>query len=193
MTVTLDRNLSTNTNTEVKKSNLVAAVILYLDFPSIFKYYAGTTNNIILGSSTVMPAGIYVGVGGISSVTVVEESSEMKSTKLVAELNGLDETYISLVLGQQYFGRDASFGMAVLDSDYRIIGEPILLFKGYMSLLTADIDSSTKISVEIESILADWERPRVKRYNSATQNEIDNTDEGFDNVAAIVNKEVTWG
>lgn len=193
MTITLDRNLSTATNTEVKENSLIAAPILYLDFPSLFKYYSGATTNILLSSSAVMPAGSYVGVGGISSLSAVEESTDLKSTRLVAELNGLDSTYVALVLSQQYFGRDASYGLAILDTDYKVIGEPILLFKGYMSILKVDLEEKAKVTVEIESILADWERPRVKRYNDATQETIDSSDNGFKNVAAIISKEVTWG
>jgi len=193
MTITLDRNLASTTNDEVKKSSLIVAPLLYLNFPTLSKYYAGTTTNVTLGSSTVMPAATYLGVGGISTLSVMEESIDLKSSKLIAELNGLDSTYIALVLAEQYFGSDASYGLVTLDSNYKIIGEPVLLFKGLISVLTADIEEKAKVSIEIESILADWERPRVKRYNDATQYEIDPTDDGFKNVAAIVNKEITWG
>ena len=193
MAITLDRNLSGTTNTELKSSQLVAVPLLYLDFPSLVKYYAGSNVDIVVSSSAVMPTGTYQGVAGISSVAVVEESIELRANSIVAELNGLDNTYIALVLGEQYYGRDATLGLAVLDSDYQIVGEPIILFKGFMSVLTADIDSNSKITVELESILSDWERPRLKRYNSSSQDEIDSSDEGFSNVDSIVNKEITWG
>lgn len=193
MTITLDRNLAAATDTEVKKSSLITAPILYLDFPTLTKYYAGTTTNITLGSGTVMPAGTYVGVGGIASVAVAEETTELKSTRLVCELNGLDSTYIALVLAEQYFGRDASYGLAVLDSSYKVVGEPIILFKGYISMMNINLEEKAKITVEIESILADWERPRVMRYNDNTQETIDPTDDGFNNVAKNVHKEVVWG
>lgn len=195
MTITLDRNLATATDTEVKKGSLITAPLLWLNFdsPTMGRYYAGTTTNVTISSNAVMPAANYVGVGGISSISVAEETVELKATKLVAELNGIDSTYVALVLAEQYFGREASYGIAVLDSSYKVIGEPILLFKGFMSLLNIEIDEKAKITVEIESILADWERPRVKRWNDSTQQTIDASDDGFKNVASIINKDVTWG
>jgi hypothetical protein len=84
-------------------------------------------------------------------------------------------------------------GLAILDSNYKIVGEPILLFKGFISKLVADIEENAKITVELESIFMDWERPRVKRYNTISQSSIDGNDSGFNHVAVIVNKEITWG
>ncbi len=193
MTITLDRNLTAITNTEVKKQSLIAAPILYLDFPSLEKYFAGSNINITVNSNAVMPSGTYIGVGGISSVSVTEETADLKATNLVVDLNGLDSTYVAMVLAEQYYGRDASMGLAILDSNYKLIGEPVLLFKGFMSKLLIDLEDKAKVSVELESIFMDWERPRVKRYNTTSQATIDGVDAGFNNVAIIINKEVTWG
>ena len=192
MAITLDRNLNALTNIELKSSQLIAVPLLYLDFPSLFKFYSGATVNTELKSSAVMPAATYIGVGGISSITSSEESIDLKSTSLTVELNGVDSTYIALVLAELYYGRDATLGLATLDSNYRVVGEPLILFKGFMSILSISLDDSTKISVEIESILADWERPRVKRYNTGTQELIDATDRGFDNVSDIISKTIVW-
>ena len=131
-------------------------------------------------------------MGGISSITSSEESIDLKSTSLTVELNGIDSSYIALVLSELYYGREATLGLATLDANYRVVGEPLILFKGFMSILSISLDSSTKISVEIESILADWERPRVRRYNSGTQELVDPTDRGFDNVSDIISKTIVW-
>lgn len=193
MAITLNRNLNASTDTELKLPQLISAPLLFLDFPSLSKYYAGSSTNIELISSTVMPNAIYLGVGGISSISGSEESIELKSTKINAIINGLDSTYIALVLAENYYGRDATLGLATLDSNYVIIGEPVILFKGFMSILTINSLEKFSIDVEIESILADWERPRVKRYNTGTQELIDGTDKGFDNVADNITKEIVWG
>ncbi len=197
MPITLDRNLDALTNAEFKNtgpggSKLIAVPLLYLDFVTFNKYYSGATVNIDLKSSAIMPAGIYLGVGGISSITSSEESIDLKSTSLTVELNGVDSTYIALVLAELYYGREATLGLATLDANYRVVGEPLILFKGFMSILSISLDNSTKISVEIESILADWERPRVRRYNTGTQALIDPDDRGFDNVSDIISKTIVW-
>ena len=193
MTITLDRGLDPATDAALQSGALTMCPILYLDFPSLTKYYAGANINIDLVSGAIMPAGIYVGVGGISSINAAEESSELKSTSITAQLNGLDSTYIALVLAENYYGKDASLGLVTLDSSHAVVGEPLLLFKGFMSILTADVQSDFAVTVELESILANWERPRVKRYNSAEQENVDPNDRGFDNVAELVSKEIVWG
>lgn len=193
MAITLDRNLDALTNTEFKGEQLISAPILFLDFVTLAKYYAGTSTNITLTSSAIMPAGDYIGVGGISSISSSEETVELRSNKITVELNGLDSTYVALVLAELYYGRDATLALATLDSNYKIIGEPLVLFKGFMSVLSISLDSKAAVNVEIESILADWERPRVKRYNTGTQELIDGTDRGFDNVADLITKEIVWG
>lgn len=193
MPITLDRNLNASTDTELKAPQLISAPLLFLDFPTLAKHYAGSSTNIELTISTVMPNSIYLGVGGISSISGSEESIELKSTKINATINGLDSTYIALVLAENYYGRDATLGLATLDSNYVIIGEPVILFKGFMSILTINSQEKFSVDVEIESILADWERPRIKRYNTGTQELIDGTDKGFDNVADNITKEIVWG
>ena len=150
MAITLDRNLDSLTAIELKKNTLIAVPMLYLDFPTLIKYYSGSTNQIILKSSAIMPAATYIGVGGISSVSASEEAVELRATKLTVELNGLDSSYMALVLAEQYYGRDAILGLATLDSNYSIIGEPLVLFKGFMSILSITLDSKTAVTVEIE-------------------------------------------
>ena len=195
MPITLDRNLNSLTNTELQSDSLVAVPIIFLDFPSLEKYFAGSSTNIVIPTSAnqIMPAATYVGVGGIASIATTEESTELKSSKLTVELNGLDSTYIALVLAEQYFAQEARLALVTLDSNHAVVGEPLILFKGFMSVLTTSVENKFSISVEISSVLADWERPRIKRYNTGTQQLIDGTDRGFDNVADLINKEVVWG
>ena len=180
---------------EFDKPSLIAVPILFLDFPSLNKWFSGANININLLSGAVMNnAGTYVGVGGISAVSTSEESIELKSQKLTVEINGIDSTFMALVLSENYFGREATFGLVTLDSSTSLVqGEPIILFKGFMSVLSIEMDTNTKIIVEIESILANWERPRVKRYNTSTQQGTDVTDKGFNNVASLIHKEIKWG
>ena len=193
MSLTLDKNLGSSVEAATKGQSLVAVPLLYLDFPSLAKYFAGSSTNIEIRSSTIIPAATYIGVGGISAISAVEESSDFSSTSLTAELNGIDSTYVAMVLGENYFGRDASLALGVLDNNYKIVGDPILLFKGFMSLLETSIEKEAKFTVKIESMFGQWERPRVLRYNTATQKTINANDRGFDNVAPNVNKEITWG
>ena len=193
MTITLDRDMSALSSAEIQKDSFVVVPLLYLDFDGLLQNYAGSNVNIQVKTSTVIPAATYVGVGGISTISVVEERSDLGATTLTAELNSLDSQTVALVLANQYFGRDASFAVGILDSSYTLIGEPLLLYKGFMSVLTAEIAEQAKFTVEIDSIFRNWERPRVLRYNTPTQTSIDPLDRGFNNVAPIVNKEITWG
>jgi len=193
------RDIDATTNTEVTTSSSLRVVpILYLNFfdtigqQVVEKYYSGSSVDLTVTGSTIMPNGVYEGVGGISSVTAIQETSDLQAPQLTVELNGIDTTYIAQVLALQYFGREAKLALTVLDENFDTIGDVVLLFKGFMSKLTADIEKDAKVTVIIESILADWERPRVKRYNDNTQRLIDPTDKGFVRVEELINKEVVW-
>ena len=196
MAITLDRNLDAAVVSATKDNNLVAVPVLYLDFANsgFQKYFAGAGMDIDIPTNPIMPSGTYLGVGGISAVSAAEESAELKAGGLTVTLNGIDSTYVSLVLSEQYYGGEAKLALVILNtSNYSIIGNPVIIFKGFMSVLTVDLGKDkADITVELENILADWERPRVSRYNNASQAAIDPNDKGFSNVSKIVTKEIVW-
>lgn len=204
MVMDLTRNFNTTTGDALAASQVIAAPVLYLNFPDkddtgpdteFQKYYAGSTVDIVIPVNDIIPDATYIGVGGISAISTIEETSELKAPKLTVELNGIDSTYISLVLAENYYGGDATLALVLLGSDHAILtdSEPVILFKGFMSILTlAMSEGKANITLELESILADWERPRVNRYNTGTQRNIDPNDRGFDNVADIISKEIIW-
>jgi hypothetical protein len=41
--------------------------------------------------------------------------------------------------------------------------------------------------------LADWDRPRVRRYNAADQAITDSADKGFEFVPQMVERNIRWG
>ena len=191
MTLTLDRNLHIDVENSTKSGQTIAVPLLYINFasPTLAKHYAGSNVDVVVSSSAAIPAETYIGVGGISTIAVAEESVELKSTKLTVELNGLDSTDVALVLAEPYYGKEATLALAILNNDYQVLGDPIVLFKGFCSIMRLSLDTKASISMDIESILANWERPRVKRYNSADRG----TDTGFGNIVAGVSREVIWG
>ena len=51
----------------------------------------------------------------------------------------------------------------------------------------------SRVSVTAESLLADWDRPRVRRYNAEDQRLYYPNDKGFEFVPSLVEKQIVWG
>ena len=56
-----------------------------------------------------------------------------------------------------------------------------------------DVGATATITVNAESRLADWDRPRVRRYNHEDQQIDYPGDMGFEFVPQMATKELRWG
>jgi len=62
-----------------------------------------------------------------------------------------------------------------------------------MDTMDVELGTTASITVAAESRLADWDRPRVRRYNAADQNISYPSDKGFEFVPQMVEKSIRWG
>ena len=76
---------------------------------------------------------------------------------------------------------------------YTILADPKLVFLGRMDYMDLDIGQTATITLFAESRLADLERPRVRRYNSADQRAVYPDDAGLDFAEAMVERNLIWG
>lgn len=133
----------------------------------------------------------YLGAGELAGISATEETTEIKPTSLILSLSGLESSpNISLALNEHYQGRDARVYMAFLDSDYQLLEDPNLIFRGRMDTMNIGFDS---ISVTVQSRLVDWDRARVRRYTHEDQISRYPNDKGFEFVSQMVEKELYWG
>lgn len=135
----------------------------------------------------------WIGLGRVGGIEPVGEGMTLEARSLRFTLTGVDPANIAIALGEQYQGRSVKVWFAPLTDQHAVVLDPLLLFSGRMDTMDIELGATGTITVSAESRLADWDRPRVRRYNSADQAQTDASDKGFDFVPQMAEKNLRWG
>lgn len=137
---------------------------------------------------------VYTGVGTLGNISPVTEDIEGGANGVTLTLSGLSNSILSIALGESFQNRPATLFFALFDtSTYALITDPYQLFKGRMDYAEGNFGNDASITLKVENIMADWQRPRVGRYNYESQLQRFPGDKGFEFIAQAVAKPVVWG
>lgn len=127
------------------------------------------------------------------------ESSNLESTALDISLSPIAPEMLSLALGEvdEYRGRPCSIYMAVLDDNFRPIGDPILRWYGYMDTMAIGTDVSENgvsgaINLRCETGMHSLSRLKTYRMNNAQQQSRVPGDKGFEYIERLMSEPYTW-
>lgn len=135
----------------------------------------------------------YVGVGTLGGVSAVPEGAELQSYAISLSLSGIPSELVQLALSDPAQGRDARLWLLLLDENHQAVGEAVLLFRGRIDTMDVTLGQTATITLSVQSRLADWERPRVRRYTHEDQKAEYPDDRGFEYVARMAEKTIYWG
>ena len=135
----------------------------------------------------------FTGVGHFGSVSVINESADLKASGIQCMLSGIPTTHISNALSESYSGRTAKLYIGFLNSSRVLVADPMVIFAGRIDAMDIQIGKTASVSVSIESKLVDWERARIRRYTNEDQRNLYSTDEFCEFVVQTVEKELVWG
>lgn len=135
----------------------------------------------------------YTGVGAFGQVSAIKETNDIQANGVQLSLSGIPTELIKTALEENYQGRSARLFFALLDENNEIIDKPFQIFSGRMDTMVVSIGKEAQIELKIESLLVDWQRPRVRRYTHEDQKTIDRTDKGLIFVSKIPDREIVWG
>lgn len=135
----------------------------------------------------------YLGIGLLGGISSVQEGVEARPYSITLSLSGIPTETISIALGEHYQGRDAKIYLGLLDADHQLIGDPTLLFNGRMDTMDLSIADTATINLTVQSRMADWDRPRIRRYNNEDQIALYPDDKGFEFIPQMVEKTLVWG
>jgi hypothetical protein len=183
MTRTIDAAVTTASQAEIVRPVVMAR----LDFSGGVVLVNNSVINITFDSE------VYLGVGGLGDISVVQEGVESRPYSISLALSGVPSENISIALGQDYQGRDAKLFLALLDVDHQLIADPVLIFNGSIDTMDIAMAETATISMTIQSRMADWDKPRVRRYNNEDQIERFPGDKAFEFVPQMVEKSLVWG
>lgn len=181
------RTLTPAVESAMAAGHVPMVVFVEIDFPSQFLRLNNSAVSLDWNGYT------WLGVGRLGSIDAVDEGSDLQARGISLRMSGIDPASISLALGTQYQGRAVRLWVAALDAGHAVIADPVLVFWGRLDTMDIVMGDTATITLSAESRLADWDRPRVRRYNHEDQ-QIDHPgDLGFEFVPQMVTKELRWG
>lgn len=135
---------------------------------------------------------VYQGIGHLGRLEPVEEAVELQAYRIRMILNGIPTALLSIALGTNYQGREAVLSLGFLSAAHKLLDDPFTLFRGRMDTMSIVAGETASIALEVESRLADWERPRVRRYNDADQQQRYPGDKGLEFAEQMSSKQIVW-
>ena len=186
------RVINSATLTEAKTQQIIACNLGKFEFKDETLYFNTSPIDITFDSKT------YLAVGDLAEVEAVTETDEVRSTSLTIHLSMLNEDMRKYAADLDYANRPATIYRAYLNSNYDIIGTPLVMFYGAMDNVTFNESAGESVlTMTIADHLIDWARTRNGRYTDAEQKLIDSTDTGLSHIenAIQINRgevEVEW-
>lgn len=158
-------------------------------------YDSGTTQatTLPIGVDVLIDGETYLGTGGLGRVSAASEDGETGAKRITVELSGVDPALLSIALQENYQGRRGTVSYGLLAEDHGVIDEPVIVFRGRMDTQPIELGSTASIQVNIESRLADWDRPRGGRLTDEEQKRRHPGDRFLEFVASTVEKDLVWG
>jgi|DEB19_MinimDraft_3_1074340.scaffolds.fasta_scaffold00464_9 hypothetical protein len=185
----MTHNLDTDTLAQSQAATNSPIFFLKLELDSGNICLHSQLGDIIFDGST------YTGVGQLGTIEGIEESAELSRSSVRVTLSGIEPALVSLVLGEHYQGRLATIYAGFLGLTTRLLlGTPALLFRGKVDIAPLRVSSdSATITLTIENEFADWDKPRIRRYNDADQKSRYPNDNFFKFAEQSADKQLIWG
>lgn len=148
---------------------------------------------IVFDSSTVRMTDAYrtmswgghdwVAMGHFLSFSDIEESGGIEVSSCTLGLSGVDQSYISLFLNNNFIDRPVSIWKGFLDASMAVITSPLLIFNGRINKpgITEDpAAGSCTLAVEVASNWVDFQRIPGRHTNHTEQQIWYPGDNGFE-------------
>lgn len=180
------------------------------------KYWTGAAENEVRLASSVSDLDIDVGQGAgtetwqgsglLLSVGSTDESTDLDTPGFDLTLDGVDQTIISIIMQNDFRGRKAECWRAWINrTTGAVVDTPIMLFDGYQNDPYTVSESMTEepdavsVGTRIVSRLTKLSHVRPIKSQTTSYNEmleragLSTGDTFFQNVPAIMDREVYWG
>jgi len=182
----MTRLIDSATIAELAKDDFNLATLIRFDFSSVL-YLTDWDRDISALSATWNSSPHFLGVGD------VKETSDLRVNTVDITLSGVEQSYVSLFLSQNYIDVPARIYRAVLDDNDVVIGSPILVFNGVITNYDIqDSKSESTVTVQIASHWKDFEKENGRKTNDNSQKIHFPNDEGFEFAAKTI-KDLKWG
>lgn len=182
----MSRDLAAANLTAVNAEIVYPIYAVALDFVSGVARWNGSLRDLVISGNT------FTGLGALGNISVIEEGAETRAYGITVGITGIPRDAVALALTQEYQGRPATVWAIQTDEGGTIIGTPQIVFRGRMDQLTIQLGDMASVTARLENRLADWDRPRVRRYTQEDQQRTFRTDLGFQYLTATVDADIVW-
>lgn len=183
----MTRSLAAGVSTAVASGQVRPVAFVELDTEDGYLRYSSADRSLTFSSMT------FTGLGDLGTISPLREPTDLSAEGITITLTGIPDTHIDLALDTAIQGRRARIWLGFLDANYAIIVDPVLLFVGRMDNQSITLGDVATVMTNIESRMADWDRPRVRRYTDADQQARFPSDRGLEYVSDTAEKVIDWG
>lgn len=135
----------------------------------------------------------YDAASHLLTIDQTQETQDLRVGSLNIDISGVDQSYLSIFLNQEYINRQVKMWIAILDASGSIIGDPIKTFDGQIVGYSLQESRETcAINMKVASHWADFERTTGRLSNNTSQQQYFSGDTGF-RFAAKISRDVKWG
>ena len=153
----MSRSFSTAVKNALKSNTVRIVMFAELDFSSGILYVHDGIGTYTWGGED------WLGVGDFGSISSIEEGSEVSPYSINLTLSALDTTMAGAALTEDYFMRDVTVYIGILDEDDALIDTPVQVWAGFMDVMTITAGSSggDSITLTAESELSKFLVPNT--------------------------------
>ncbi len=135
----------------------------------------------------------YLGAGDLIGYELPQESNGQRQSGVTLTLSGIESTWISLGLAENYQGRTCEIWYAELDETAAVVSSPLRLFKGLVDTMTIQETGETcTVALAVERAGIDF-RADNSRYDHEDQQRRFAGDLGFEFLPTLEELEIPWG
>lgn len=183
----MPRGLTAQVKAELATNDFTMAHLVRMKFSySTFRYTDYVSD---LQSS----GGNYTAIGHFLDIGSPQETQELRVGTINVTLSGVERSFISLFLNNDWINREVSVDRALISSSGTIIANPFTIFEGYMSQFqVSESGDKSDITVAVSSHWADFDKKAGRNTNNNSQQYFFDLDKGFEYASSIV-KDLKWG
>lgn len=182
----MTRSINAATLSALQSDAIRLCHLVQLDF-STTVYITDNYHEVSYGGNDFIPAGNLLDIGQ------PQETQDLRVGSISIVLSGVEQSYISFFVSQDYINRRARIWKAILDESGEVIGDPILTFDGQITGYSIqDGEDTSTIEMNCASHWADFEKKSGRLTNTNSQIYFFPTDTGFEFAANSI-KDIKWG
>ena len=184
------RGLTSAVKTELATGNIEPVLLLELGFATPIYL---TNASFDLTSSISGSSRTYSANGHLKSITNINETNKPTKNSLAVSLSGVEQTYISVALGENIINDNVFIYRGYLDGNLALISDPFLLFYGTIDeYKITDNTASSSIILTVTSHWGNFSKTSGRTTTDNSQQRFFSGDKGME-FSALTVKDIKWG